>query len=803
MLLPLLLLGLLASAGQDVIVIPSVSGANVTWTVESPEVSGKPGETVNVRIKGEIPKKWHTASLKPLPKFGPTPTKLELVTNDNAEISGKITSDPAPTIDPIQTKQFGYDVEIFVDQVVFIVPVKISPKATLPLNLKFKIKSKICDEHQCKADGEFELEATVKLKEKAQARPNPISSATEVGWVVPDEKKRINAKPGELVTFHLKAMIDPEWHIYTAEKQGQFVPETTFKFTRIDGLDAKGKPNYKPIGEVAGKITYDRAPISEVSEAFKQEVQFFEDAVTFIIPVKLAELSAGENVVTVLINGQVCKQQCRMFRAEADVVVVSAENSAPGANLAPASGDSSGLLADGLGAFLWAAVIGGLVSLLTPCVFPMIPITVSFFTKRKHISHAHAVADAAIFSLGIIFTYVVVGILLALLLGRDARDLANNPWMNLGIFTLFMVMAFSLLGYYELQLPTGLINKLNASAHGGQSKFGLMLMGLVFTLTSFSCTGPFVGSVMAAALKGNWLWPMLGMTVFATVFALPFFFLAIFPSLLKSLPKSGGWMNSVKVVMGIVEIAAALKFLSSADLVWHWAIITRPVFIGIWLLLTLATVAYLLGFIRFPHDTKLKSRSMLRLGFCAAFLAVAGFLVADFAGYDDALGMFDAYPPPSPYPPNNTEIWEGGLAAARKECKPVFFDFTGINCSNCRLMERKVFPRKDVSELMKKFVVVQLYTDAAEPNEFKKRCEKNMQTLLEKYNVSAVPFYAIVSPDGTRITEFPDGYTPDVAKFKNFLAKGASGNVTGCDLAAPAVNATVVPASTTVARRVE
>lgn len=801
--LALLLVPALLGAGAaraESVAIPAVSGSNVTWSMESPEVSGKPGETVNVRIKGLIPKGWHTASLKTYPKFGPPTTTIELLTKESAEISGGIASEPAPKVDAKLTKVYGYDVEIFTEQVVFLVPVKISEKAALPLNLKFKVGSRICDENQCKAPAEFELPVTIKPKEKAEARPRATSTAAEVSWNLPDNEKRITANPGELITFHLKAMIDPDWHVYPSGKQGENIPETKFQFLRIDGFK-DGKPVYKPIGEVAGTITYDKKPIVERSEVDNQDVQFFEDAVTFVVPAKIAELCAGENVVTIKVIGQVCKVGlCKMYTAEADIIVDSTvAASCPASMTFNTKSEDSGLLKEGLAAFLWAAVIGGLVSLLTPCVFPMIPITVSFFTKRKHISHAHAVADAAIFSLGIILTYVVVGVVLALALGRDARDFANNPWVNLGIFALFMVMAFSLLGFYELQLPTGLINKLNASAHGGQSKFGLMLMGLVFTLTSFSCTGPFVGSVMAAALKGNWLWPMLGMTVFATVFALPFFFLAIFPSLLKTLPKSGSWMNSVKVVMGLIEMAAALKFLSSTDLVWHWELLTRPIFVGIWLALALTAVVYLLGWIKFPHDTKLKGRSAMRLGFCTLFLAAAGFLIADLAGYKGALGFFAQYPPSNPYPPSTTEVWESGLAAARKQCKPVFFDFTGFNCVNCRRMEDEVFSRNDVEALLKNFVVVRLYTDAEKPVDLKQRSEKNMQTLLDKYNVSAVPFYAIVSPDGTRITEFAKGYTSDIPEFKSFLAKGASGKVTGCDLASTPQQ----PASATLVRGAE
>ncbi len=209
---------------------------------------------------------------------------------------------------------------------------------------------------------------------------------------------------------------------------------------------------------------------------------------------------------------------------------------------------------------------------------------------------------------------------MALVLGQNVRNLAANPWMNLGIFVVFMVMAFNLLGYYELQIPSGILNALNKKASNGNSILSLLLMGLVFSLTSFTCTGPFVGTVMVWAVDGgDWLWPMLGTAVFASVFAAPFFVLALFPTMLKSLPKSGGWLNSVKVVMGLVEIAAAFKFLSSADLVWHWEIITHDVFIGAWLLVMLIAAIYLFGKIKFPHDTPLKKLGIPRIAFATLF----------------------------------------------------------------------------------------------------------------------------------------------------------------------------------------
>ncbi len=309
-------------------------------------------------------------------------------------------------------------------------------------------------------------------------------------------------------------------------------------------------------------------------------------------------------------------------------------------------------------------------------------------------------------------------------------------------------------------------------------------MALTFTLTSFTCTVPFIGTVMVAALQGNAGWALLGVVSFALVFSLPFFLLALFPSWLQSLPRSGNWMNSVKVVMGFLELAAAMKFISNVDLLYQWGILTRPVFIAFWLAIALVTSVYLLGFFRFPHESASESTGALRVIFAVFFIAVTAFLFRGMMGFP--LGELDAFLPPRDYgqaavmefqgdrsEEASGEKWldnfEEGLAEARRLNKPVFLDFTGYTCTNCRWMEANIFPRREVRELLDRFVLVRLYTDGSGQEH-----EENRRLESERFGTIALPYYAVVSKDDEIIGTFP-GLTRDPRKFIDFLEAGAGG----------------------------
>lgn len=430
--------------------------------------------------------------------------------------------------------------------------------------------------------------------------------------------------------------------------------------------------------------------------------------------------------------------------------------------------------------YFWLSLGMGALSLLTPCVFPMVPITVSFFTNHSSRTRGGAIRVAALYGLGIMFTFVALGMSLAILFGASGiNKLAANPWVNLLITAIFLGFALSLLGVFFLQLPTGLLNKLNRTTNEKQegSVLSIMLMGLTFSLTSFTCTAPFVGTLLVLASQGNWRWPLVGMVGFSFVFALPFFLLALVPQLMTQMPRAGGWMNSVKVVMGFLEIAAAMKFLSNADLVWHWNIFTRTTVLCIWTGCLLMIVAYLLGWFRLDHDSEISAVSGPRVVFSLLFLASAIWIANGLAGH--RLGDIDAFLPPAEtdssvkteaVPVSMNTSWilndlQSGLAQAKSEGKPVFIDFTGYTCTNCRWMESNVFSKPAIEQNMSRFVKVRLYTDG----------EGDVYTKQQDYEdkhfgTVALPLYALLDSNGNTI-DTSAGVTRDPNEFSQFLAK--------------------------------
>jgi thiol:disulfide interchange protein len=430
--------------------------------------------------------------------------------------------------------------------------------------------------------------------------------------------------------------------------------------------------------------------------------------------------------------------------------------------------------------YFWLSLGMGALSLLTPCVFPMVPITVSFFANHSSRTRAGALKMAALYGLGIIFTFVALGMSLAVIFGAAGiNKLASNPWVNLLITFIFLGFALSLLGVFFMQLPTGLMNRLNNAATEKQegSIVGTMLMGLTFSLTSFTCTAPFVGTLLVLAAQGNWRWPMIGMLGFSFVFALPFFLLALVPQLMTQIPRAGGWMNSVKVVMGFLEIAAAMKFLSNADLVWHWNIFTRTTVLCIWTGCLLMIVAYLLGWFRLDHDSEISAVSGPRVIFALLFLAAAIWLGNGLTGHK--LGDIDAFLPPadsdnsvqmqtasataeSPWILNDLQA---GLQQAKQQGKPLFIDFTGYTCTNCRWMESNIFSKPAVERDMNRFVKVRLYTDGDGDTYSKQQDYEDKQ-----FGTVALPLYALLDQYGKTI-DTSAGVTRDPEIFKSFMSK--------------------------------
>jgi thiol:disulfide interchange protein DsbD len=439
--------------------------------------------------------------------------------------------------------------------------------------------------------------------------------------------------------------------------------------------------------------------------------------------------------------------------------------------------------AQSLASFLWLAMGFGALSLLTPCVFPMIPITVSYFTNHAAADRGRAVKNALVYAVGIIMTFTALGMILALAVGAGGVNLfAANPWVNLLITAIFLGFAMNLFGAYQIQIPSRVLTRLDKATNraGGSEMIGTLLMGFTFTLTSFTCTAPFVGTLLVMAAQGHWQWPLMGMLAFSFVFALPFFFLAWMPQYMARLPKSGGWLNSVKVVMGFLEVAAAMKFLSNADLVWRWNIFTREVCLAVWVAIGVLTTLYLLGQFKLTHDSPVERLGALRLTWTMLCLAMTFYLLTGLFGRQ--LGEIESFLPPetaNDSQANGTSRdgtgelswilndYEGALTKAKQDEKRVFIDFTGYTCTNCRWMEANMFSRPEVQKGLERFVRVRLYTDGAG-----KIFEDQQRMQQKMFGTVALPYYAVVDANGNSRATFP-GLTRNAADFNSFLVKGS------------------------------
>ena len=447
-------------------------------------------------------------------------------------------------------------------------------------------------------------------------------------------------------------------------------------------------------------------------------------------------------------------------------------------------------------------LIGGFIALLTPCVFPLIPLTVSYFTK-KGMDRKKGVTNALIYGFFIFLIYVLLSLPFHIFLNKPNPEILNNIstniWLNIGFFAVFVVFAISFFGYFEITLPGGLANRINTKS-GIRNLGGIFFMALTLAIVSFSCTGPILGSLLAGTFTEG-AWPLtVGLAGFGLALALPFALFAMFPGWLQSLPKSGGWLNTVKVVLGFLELALAIKFLSNADLVKQWGFLKREVFIGLWLLISICTLLYLLGKIRFPHDEPTRKLSRLRWLFVAIFTVITIYLIPGITNTKWAnLRLISGFPPPLCYSIYKEPInckrgfeplkdYEEALQLARKENKPLLIDFTGWACVNCRRMEENVWTDPVVDSMMrKKFVVVSLYVDErrklplTQQLVFKTKSgdEKSIVTVgdkwatfqFENFNAVSQPQYAIIGTNERALTK-TKGYTPGPDEFADWLRCG-------------------------------
>ena len=610
----------------------------------------------------------------------------------------------------------------------------------------------------------------------------------------------------------MSAKIDQGWHLYS---QTQFGDEfegpirTEFYYNASDSTYVLQGPTQEPEVEPV----YD--PV------FELDVIYFEDEVSFVQPIKI--INAQGNILTAEVYYSVCDaEKClppdtktftlnlatmdllqqELVLTERDMLLSQAlELKLKGQeNYTPEEEKQQGL-----GTIFFLGFIGGLLALLTPCVFPMIPLTVSFFTKSAQ-NKATGTIKAITYGAFIFLIYVLLSIpfhLLDSVQPEILNNISTNVYLNVAFFVIFIAFAFSFFGYYELTLPQSWSAKMDDKANQVGGYVGIFFMALTLAIVSFSCTGPILGSLLGGSLTsdGGAIQLTAGMGGFGLALALPFALFALFPNWLNALPKSGGWLNTVKVVLGFLEVALAFKFLSNADLVEHWGLIKRELFIGIWMVCAAGIALYLFGFIRFPHDGP-KGRKIAKGNWIFGLLSVAAFiyLAPGLTNTPAAnLKLLSGFPPPLFYSyydkgtsaPLGLEAYKDfdqGMAAAKASGKPLMIDFTGWACVNCRKMEEQVWSTPEVFQLLsQEYVLVSLYVDDrkalladeqfsyAQPNGRIKKLKTvgdkwaTFQTINFKNN--SQPYYILLDEDLNMLNK-PVGYTPDVDEYAEWLTEG-------------------------------
>ena len=622
---------------------------------------------------------------------------------------------------------------------------------------------------------------------------NPVFAQFDDDVEIPENVVTFNARlepenprPGEHARIILDLKIHHGWHVFSViPSEGDFSPIPTTLTFKDESLFMIGP-------------AYESNPITAYNSVLDMVLSFHEERVSLFQNIQIEkELSGGSlwknigNLTYQACSDRVCLPPktdefplqillgSGQVRSEFQIPQFAVDN--PPEDIS----EIEDALKGGFWSFISLAVIAGFLALLTPCVFPMIPVTVAFFTRQGEARPSEMLRLASLFGLGIIGTYTVTGMLLSIVLGAaGAVHFATNGWVNFAIGLMFTFFAFSLMGFIQINAPSGLGNKVDRWSRHLSGTGGVLAMGLAFTLTSFTCTVQFVGTLLIAASQGMWLWPIVGMLVFSTVFAFPFFLLGIFPRLIQKMQdKSGNWMLHLKIILGLLELAAAFKFFSNSDLVWQLGVLDRDFVLAAWAILCMVAALFLLGVIKIHHA---RVEFSWGTGFVAAFLfAMLGiYLLRGLFGVP-LNPWVDTYLPPvlqtfsesrSGFETSSEttgEIkahslpWQNDLSAALKQAKAenkkVFIDFTGYTCVNCRWMEKNIFSHPDVmSNFQQKFVLVQLYTDGGD------KAGENQRMQISRFKTVALPLYVILDADN-KILAKRAGIIKPAAIFLEFL----------------------------------
>ena len=664
------------------------------------------------------------------------------------------------------------------------------------------------------------------LGAKAQIIRDAVSWSHSVEDKSPTEK---------VIVF--SATIKGDWHLYGTELPSGGPTPTSLIVDKIAGA------------QLVGKLTASKKPIEKHDPNFDMTLRFYSGQVSFRQTLRITDPKAfafSGAIRYMVCNDEQClpptnwdftitlKELGKVAAAPAAEQTEAKAEAAPTAEVAqPLTADSSQQAADstavapaepsdaasalwtpviselkaygdralsgadsGLLMLFFAGFVGGLVALVTPCVWPMIPMTVSFFLKRSQ-DRKKGIRDAAIYGLAIIVIYLALGLSVSALFGADAlNNLATNAYFNIFFFLLLVVFAASFFGAFEIVLPASWTTKMDQKADSATGLVSIFFMAFTLALVSFSCTGPIIGTllVQAATSSSGFLAPAVGMFGFALALALPFTLFAIFPGLLQSMPKSGGWMNSVKVVLAFIELALALKFLSIADLAYGWHILDREVFLSLWIVIFILLGLYLLGKLRFPHDSPQEKTPIPALFLAIVSLSFAVYMMPGLIGAP--LRAISAFAPPLKTQDLNLyknevhaqfDDYETGMAYARQVGKPVIIDFSGYGCVNCRKMEASVWIDAEVKKLLEQdYVLITLMVDDKKPlaepmvvqedgHEVKLRTIGDKWSYLQrvKFGANAQPFYVLLDHQGKPLAP-SRAYDEDVPAYISFLKGGLS-----------------------------
>lgn len=809
----------------------------VHWDFQSKQVSDNEFDLI---FTAKIDNGWTIYSQFLEGDDGPVPTAFYFDDKEKHYTKvGKVEESPENR-KSVHDKVFDMELIKFYKKATFTQRVKVMEGKPITGYLEFMT----CDDSRCLPPAEVDFSFQVNPTSKKNEEKSGASSSDkkiETGFVASEPTEKPAQLAGEQPeedgllepvkwslelqpqadgthSLALKAHIDKGWYVYSQFIEGEDGPEpTSVEFEEDPNVEILGKAEEVSEHKVAG---FDKV--------FQMNVTKYKDEVTFLQKIKVADADKP-------VNGLVYFMTCDDSRCLPPVEVpfrvtigtgsvlignddVNGTVNAPTADMGPIVIDTEKAVACGKthqvkdnslwGTFL-LGVIGGLLALLTPCVWPMIPLTVSFFTKGAE-NKSKGMFNAFMYGFYILLVYLLLSAPFHLLdsLNPDIlNEISTNIWLNIFFFVIFIFFAFSFFGYYELTLPSSWLNK-SSSAEGIGGAIGIFFMALTLALVSFSCTGPILGSLLAGTLSSSTggepaMLLTAGMAGFGFALALPFGLFAAFPSWLNTLPKSGGWMTTVKVVLGFLELALALKFLSNADLVKHWGVLKIEPFLVLWIVIFILLGIYLFGKLRFPHDSPMKKipipRAILGVAsFAFAIYLMTGFRYDEKAGSLQPLTLLSGLAPPVCYSwfypcdcPQNLSCFkdfEEGMTYAKKVGKPVMIDFTGHACVNCRKMEETIWPKQPVYKLLNEdYVLISLYVD--EKIELPEEEQVTVQLKggktrklrytghrwqilqTENFNINSQPFYVLLSPDGTMLNE-PVPYTPDVQEYADFLECG-------------------------------